>query len=267
MENKPIIALLTDFGTVDPYVGIMKGVILSIAPNCSFIDLTHHVRPQNILQASYLLKSSYPYFPKETIFVCVIDPGVGTRRPPVLVQSQGYTFIGPDNGLFGFLNDDPAKIIIQLENERYFRAPVSKTFHGRDIFAPVAAHLTSEGNKIFPDLGPKRSRLLDVEGRLPTREANMLEGKVVHIDHFGNLITNIHASHLENFSFDKDRDIVKFKDIPLPIMSTFSEAPESTACVLVGSSGHLEIFTRNGSAEKTLNAHIGDAIHVFKHHG
>ena len=265
MEHNPIITLLTDFGTKDPYVGIMKGVILNIAPNCHLIDLTHQVRPQNILQGSYLLSVSYPYFPKGTFFVCVIDPGVGTQRRAVLVKAKGYNFIGPDNGLFGFLNSAPQKTIVHLQNEKYFTHPVSKTFHGRDIFAPVAAHLATKGEEIIPDLGPPLDHLLEIEQFNPVEKPDSIEGVIVHIDHFGNLISNIHRKFLKSL-MPSDMTI-RFKRDDIPLVATFAEAPEGVPSALIGSSSRLEIFVRNGNAEKTLNAKIGETIHVFKHHG
>ena len=265
MEHNSIITFLTDFGTKDPYVGIMKGVVLGITPNCHLIDLTHQVRPQNILQASYLLSVSYPYFPKGTFFVCVIDPGVGTQRKAVLVKAEGYHFIGPDNGLFGFLNNTPPKTIVHLQNEKYFMRPVSKTFHGRDIFAPVAAHLATKGEKIIPDLGPTLTHLVEIERFNPIEKPDSIEGTIVHIDRFGNLISNIHSRFLKGLT-PSDMTIRFMRD-DIPLVTTFAEAPEGVPGALIGSSSHLEIFVRNGSAEKTLNAKIGEAIHVLKHHG
>ena len=266
MENKRIITLLTDFGTKDPYVGIMKGIILGIAPNCRLVDLTHHVQPQDILQASYLLSISYSYFPKGTTFVCVVDPGVGTRRKAVLVKAAGYYFIGPDNGLFGFLNNVSQKTIIHLQNEKYFLRPLSKTFHGRDIFAPVAAHLAVQGEKIIPDLGPPLDYLLEIEQFDPKEGPDSIEGAIVHNDRFGNLISNIHENHLKQFLFDASSDTIQFRNMALPLVTTFSEAEGDTPSALVGSSSHIEIFIKNGNAKKTLNARIGETIHVSKHH-
>ncbi len=266
MKTHFLIALLTDFGLADPYVGIMKGIIWDIAPGVPIVDLTHHIRPQNILQGSFLLHSTYRQLPKGTIFVCVVDPGVGTHRLPVLVTVGKYAFVGPDNGLFGFLNGVPGKMVIHLQNKNYFRPIVSKTFHGRDIFAPVAAHLAAKGQAILPDLGPTLPRLREIEGQFPDVNPSVIRGKIMHIDRFGNLITNIHSSHLKNLSFDKSRMPIKVKDISLPMVATFSEAPASTPCALIGSSDHVEIFVKNGSAEATLNAKIGDSVHVLKHH-
>ncbi len=267
MKTGQIITLLTDFGLSDPYVGMMKGVIAGIAPEVPVIDLTHQVRPQDIQEACFLLQNSYRHFPTGTIFVCVVDPGVGTERLPVLVKSSEHFFVGPDNGLFGFLNTDPSKIIRELKNERFFRTPVSHTFHGRDIFAPVAAHLAAEGETILSELGPVRSDLVDIAGRLPDITGDAVKGKIVHIDRFGNLITNIHEKLLSELSFEPDKGIIRFREFSLPLVSTFSEAPEATPCALIGSSSHLEIFIKNGNAEKTLNAQTGETVYVYKHHG
>ncbi len=266
MSKKTLIALLTDFGLHDPYVGIMKGVIWRIAPHAGIIDMTHLIRPQNILQASFVLQATYRQFPEGTIFVCVIDPGVGTKRIPVLVRVDGYIFIGPDNGLFGFLKAKTGITIRELNNDRFFKTPVSHTFHGRDIFSPVAAHVAVKGDAIIPDLGPRRPGLLDIEGRFPTISTTTIRGKVMHIDRFGNLITNLHASHLKEFPFEPARTIIRFRDRLIPFVSTFSEASDESPHALIGSTEHLEIFIKNGSAEKTLDADIGDTIHVLKHH-
>jgi len=266
MENKHLIVLLSDFGLSDPYVGIMKGVILNIAPDSLLIDLTHQIQPQNILQASFLLSSHFRQFPRGTIFICVVDPGVGTKREPVLVSAFGAFFIGPDNGIFGFLNEDPRRRITRLKNKKYFITPVSNTFHGRDIFAPVAAHLSVKGPGIIPDLGTEQARLLDITGRLPNIKDNYIEGRVAHTDRFGNLISNIHHSYITSLAPDSSNCTIRFKGEVLPLVKTFAEAPDGTPCTVIGSTSHLEIFIKNQSAEKTLKSSIGEKIHVIKHH-
>lgn len=257
---------MSDFGLSDSYVGIMKGVIFGINPDCLLIDLTHQIQPHNILQASFLLSSSYRQFPKDTIFVCVVDPGVGTERKPVLIRAFGSYFIGPDNGIFGFLNEDANKKIVHLQNEKWFKTPVSSTFHGRDIFAPVAAHLAAKGTGIIHELGTDLNRLHDIAGRLPRIEPKRIEGTVVHIDRFGNLISNIHRSYIKHLAPDGSGYTIRFKGKVLPLVKTFAEAPERTPCAIIGSSSHLEIFIKNQSAEKILKSPIGEKVNVYKNY-
>ena len=264
---KDLIVLLTDFGLSDPYVGIMKGVILSIAPTCRLVDLTHAIQPQNILQAAFLLSATFRDFPEGTIFLCVVDPGVGTSRLPVLVHAFGAFFVGPDNGLFGFLNEDPHKQTLHLTNEKFFRHPISQTFHGRDIFAPVAAHLVYKGPEILPLLGTPISRLRDAPTRLPTITDHGIEGTIVHIDRFGTLISNIHLHHLSPFLEGKIPPKICIGHRELPLVKTFGDVPVGEAGALMGSSSYLEIFIRNGNAEKTLNARLGEKIYVHPYHG
>ena len=267
-KKVPFIVMMTDFGLTDPYVGVMKGVIADIAPECIIIDLTHKIQPQNILQGSFLLSTTFRQFPEGTIFLCVIDPGVGTLRRPVLVKACDAFFIGPDNGLFGFLNDAPDTRVIHLTNTTFFRHPVSHTFHGRDIFAPVAAHLAHQGPRILPELGETRTTLLDMEGRLPVKTTDGIEGTVVHIDRFGNLITNIPASRLTTLmDAEPGKTRITFRDRALLLMKTFAEAPPHEPCALIGSTSHLEIFVRNESAQKILKAEIGEKVYVNKNNG
>ncbi len=267
-KNGNLIVLMTDFGLKDPFVGMMKGVIATIAPTCTPIDLTHGIQPQDILQASFLLSISYPYFPAGTPFVSVVDPGVGTDRRPVLVQAFDAYFIGPDNGIFGFLNRDPNKKIICLQNDAFFRTPVSRTFHGRDIFAPIAAHLIARGPEIIPDLGEDQTAqpLKEPEGWYPTETPEGMEGTVVHIDRFGNLLTNLHARHLSALTRRGWNIQIVFRHQGLPFLNTFAEAPADRPCALIGSSSYLEIFIRNGHAGKTLHAHTGEKVYVKRNH-
>ncbi len=266
-KKAPFIVMMTDFGLADPYVGVMKGVIADIAPECAIIDLTHEIQPQNILQGSFLLSATFRQFPEGTIFLCVIDPGVGTSRRPVLVSAWNAFFIGPDNGLFGFLIEAPDKQVTHLTNPAFFRHPVSHTFHGRDIFAPVAAHLAHLGPRILPELGETRDTLVDIEGRLPVKTTDGIEGTVVHIDRFGNLITNIPASRLTplmNAGPGKIR--ITFRNRVLTLLKTFAEAPPHEPCTLIGSTSHLEIFVRNANAKEILKADIGEKVYVRKYH-
>lgn len=191
--NKTI-AMLTDFGTNDSYVGVMKAVINRIAPQTNIIDLSHAIAPQHVRQAAFTLFNTYAYFPVDTIFMVIVDPGVGTTRRPIAVRAQNYTFVAPDNGILSYaLSTFTQYEAIALSNTRYHLQEISHTFHGRDIFAPVAAHLAA--NTIFHELGdPLKDLMILPEPELFT-DGNRVIGEVVHIDHFGNITTSIGKIH------------------------------------------------------------------------
>lgn len=246
------IALITDFGTRDYFAGAMKGVILTINPNAGIIDITHDIAPQNIDEAAYVLRSCYRDFPEGTIFVAVVDPGVGSERRAILAVSDGRYFIAPDNGLLCFVLDKNSRVY-ELTESRFFRTPVSDTFHGRDIFAPVAAHLSlgvsanAFGNEISDPVGREESA--------PRVFEDGLEGEVIHIDRFGNLITNIDAGKLpEMFTLEINGVTIERK------VDFYAEAREGEAFAIVGSAGYLEISVRDGSAKEALSIGVGQAI-------
>ena len=190
------ITLLTDFGTKDPYVGIMKGVILSTNPDVRIVDITHEVDPQDVREGAFLVEEYYRYFEKGTIHVAVVDPTVGSDRKPIVFSKDGYFFIGPDNGLFTLLYDDNVRAYA-IENRRYMLKEISATFHGRDIFAPAAAYLSSGVHlSMFGSVVQDPVRLPDL---LPTVKENVLHGEVVRFDRFGNAITNILGNHCPGF--------------------------------------------------------------------
>ncbi|HTK83357.1 MAG TPA: SAM-dependent chlorinase/fluorinase [Bacteroidota bacterium] len=252
MNKHPIIALLTDFGTADHYVASMKAVILSIAPNSVIIDLSHDVPPQDVDAAAYLLWSAHAWFPAGTIFVCVVDPGVGTRRPIICLRTK-YTFIAPDNGLLKYVLPASGRPrIIAVTNRTYALKTISRTFHGRDIFAPAAAHLASGvsheqlGKRVTPLHAPERFVLVS---------GTTSSGKVLHVDRFGNIITNLLCRNLPNnavLKIGRARIHRAFR--------TYGEAGGSQPFMTIGSSGLLEISIRNGSAARTLKAHSGDPV-------
>ena len=239
--NAPVI-LLTDFGSSDAYVGVMKGRILTINPGCTIIDLCHEVSEQNIVHAAVLLADNYEYFPPGSIFCCVVDPGVGSSRKALVLKSQGYTFVGPDNGLF--------TSILDLEDTQGFRLAIpkdaSKTFHGRDVFAPQAARISLQ-REVSQELLPidimKCIRLEDLE---PENIENGLKGRVLYSDHFGNLITNLKKS-----DFPKTCKI-QIGDQEVPLVSTYSEMKERELSALFGSTNRLELSVKNGSAALSM---------------
>jgi hypothetical protein len=254
-----VIVLLTDFGLRDPYVGVMKGVILSVHPEARIIDLSHDVPPQAILDAYFILSNAYSYFPAGTIFVAVVDPGVGTHRAILAIQTDKYLFLAPDNGLLGFLEKDgKIKQIVHVRKSKYFLQPVSNTFHGRDIFAPVAAHLANGVE--MSELGPAVARMERIAAPMArvTKEGVIL-GEIVTIDRSGNLVTNIPGERLSG----ADLVQVKVGRSMIPrISKAYAEGRKGALLALVGSTGHLEISVNKGDARKKTGARVGDAIRV-----
>ncbi|MCZ6691024.1 MAG: SAM-dependent chlorinase/fluorinase [Planctomycetota bacterium] len=253
MRKRGPIALLTDFGTRDPFVGVMKGVILSIQPSCQMVDITHQIPPQDIQEAAFALRSARGYFPRGTIFLCVVDPGVGTTRRPIVVESGGQLFVAPDNGLLSLV--EPIRKMARIENKQLFLRPVSRTFHGRDIFAPVAAHL-ARGialGRVGPSI--RRIRRLD----LPTaiRKGGQVLGEVIRIDRFGNLITNLRPGDLPASSrqvFRVGRKTIR------GISRSYEEGASGEPLAILGSEGFIEIAVRDGSAMNALRVRRGARV-------
>ena len=247
-----IITLLTDFGLEDTYVGIMKGVILGLNPGVAIVDLTHRIKPGDIARAAHALHQACSFFPPYTIHVAVVDPGVGTDRRPILVKSRRHFFVGPDNGLFSpMIKADPQALIIHLTNERYFLPHISHTFHGRDIFAPVAAHLSTGVNPL--KMGDVMENPVALPDTTPTREGDTLMGRVIGIDHFGNVITNIHREEMTRF-LGGHQAVIRVGDKKIQgIMTTYGDGAKGTLLALFGSTNHLEIAVNSGRADHRLN--------------
>jgi S-adenosylmethionine hydrolase len=255
-----IIALLTDFGLKDAYVGVLKGVISQINPHTPIIDITHHIQPQNLFNASFCLVSAFPYFPDNTIYLAIVDPGVGSQRKTICLRCpNGSYLVGPDNGIFtGVLNQIEGIEAIELSNQNYWRnREPSGTFHGRDIFAPVGAHLASGAD--FTKLGqpiPLGSLV-----KLPLVPYQLTSSGVVgviqYIDHFGNLISNIPATLVEGKSW-----LVEVGKIIIESQSTYSDQNQGELLALISSDGWVEIAVNSGSAAKTLKFNLGDSILV-----
>lgn len=257
------IALLTDFGLSDNFIGVMKAVILSINPSLNLVDITHNIRPQDISAAAFLLKSSYRYFPEGTIFLVVVDPGVGTKRSPIIIHSKNYLFVGPDNGVLGLAaKEDGIKEIIVVENKRYFLKPVSDTFHGRDIFAPAAAYL-SKGRRCAL-FGRPLNSIKELNIPKPKADKDLLTGKIIHIDRFGNLVTNIDKNLFKRFAQDKSFKI-RIKDRELDsIVNSYQAVEPGKPLAIFGSFGFLEISVSCGSAKRSLDAKKGTAVSVTR---
>jgi len=257
-----IITLLTDFGSQDYFVGAMKGAILSINRHALIIDITHEIPPQDIETGAFNLLATYKDFPAGTIHVAVVDPGVGSTRKPILIECGEQFFVGPDNGIFSWICErEGSGRAIHLTNEAFFRHPVSATFHGRDIFAPVAAALST--GVVMTEFGEKLNDFVRLDPLLPAVASDgSVAGRVIHIDRFGNCITNLTGEH---FSGDQAASGAKLRINGREISSfrqSFSEGAidrDDLFC-LVGSAGFLEIAARNSSPPKILNAERGQSV-------
>ncbi len=254
-KNFKYIILMTDFGN-DSYVGVMKGVIKSINPKVEIIDLTHNIEPQNVLQSAYVLAGSYKYFPKGSIFVCVIDPGVGSERNIIIVETQKYKFIVPNNGIISKVIEKE-KILNVYEvaplndtNKKYFLFPISYTFHGRDIFAPISAYLSK--GKQLKDILKKIELSCVYKLNLPKVKIKnkCFIGQYIFYDHFGNIVTNLEESLLKkNIKYKVISEFGKCK-ITIPVVKSYSEVNINNLLAIPNSYGYIEISIRNGSAKK-----------------
>jgi len=259
----PVIAWLSDFGTRNHYVGTMKGVALSIAPGATFIDITHQIDPQDVLGGALELAAACRFFPAGTIFVAIVDPGVGSGRRAIAVNAGGYSFVAPDNGLLTFaLRELGAKTAVELSEARFALPTVSRTFEGRDRFAPAAAWLAR--GIALEDLGPAVAKIAEITIPEPITTPNHLRGEVLLIDHFGNAITNISRRALESWS-DGAGITLAAGSIRLDgLVSTYSQAAPGSPCALVGSSDHLEVAVVNGHAATMLGLTRGSIVTVSK---
>ncbi len=256
-----IITLTTDFGTDSPYVAAMKGVILSIDPAATLIDVTHGVPPQDVRRGAVVLDDLTPHFPPGSIHVAVIDPGVGTDRPIVCAEIGRRRYVCPDNGLLSRLvRRQPPDRVVRVENPRFWRHPVSRTFHGRDIMAPVAAHL---GLGVDPsELGPEAELGGAFDWPEPTVEADRIRGLVLQTDSFGNLITNITADLLAGRPTDQRAVVVCSIYETYGIYGAYAQVPEGSFIALVDSSGRLELAITGSSAARRLGIEVGTPVTV-----
>ena len=256
-----LVTLTTDFGQGSPYVAAMKGVLLSINPFARLIDLGHNIPPQNLRHAAHFLAECLPEFPPNTIHVIVVDPGVGTGRAILHVEAGGHHLLAPDNGCWTLaaarLSAAPA--VRTLTEPRFWKHPVSSTFHGRDIFAPVAAHLSLG---VDPgELGPPVSEWVQLPLPAPVLEARRLAGEVVYVDDFGNLLTNIPAAAFLRLAAGPVRVIVGGKEVER-VVRTYGEAQPGTLVALISSSGCLEVAVTQGSAAAATGAAVGTPVEV-----
>jgi S-adenosyl-L-methionine hydrolase (adenosine-forming) len=256
-----IITLLTDFGAHDYFVGAMKGVILSINPDATLVDITHEIPPQDIQAAAFNLLACYQDFPAKTIHVAVVDPGVGSNRRAILVECANQFFVGPDNGLFSWITEREGNFSAwQMTNHKFFRRTVSSTFHGRDVFAPVAAALsTGTSPKEFGSLIENIVRLAPLS---PRTTADGMEGSILHIDRFGNCITNFTAEHINKERVVAGAHLIVNKKEITSIRKFFADqsGPKNELFMILGSAGFVEIASQNASAATILSAKRGDSV-------
>ena len=295
-----IITLTTDFGQADGYVGTMKGVILARAPQARLVDLSHEIAPQDVLAGAFVLARAYRYFPLETIHVAVVDPGVGTSRRAVLLETAQGRFVGPDNGLFslvlretvalatgwvglpanvpalwhpGFdlaaaLRDTPAERLPRayaLTNADYWLEGPGATFHGRDVFAPVAAHLAAGEPPERLGMPVPLTSLVLLPNLTPTLYADTIEGRVIAVDRFGNLITNVAAGLLRALGPLERLEVRLGAHRLVGVQSAYGAVPAGEALALINSAGLLEIAVTNGSAAQTFQTGVGEAVYCRPH--
>ena len=255
-----LIALTTDFGLIDPWVGIMKGVLATRAPDARVVDVTHGVPPQNVLAGALVLRCALPFFPPATIHLAVVDPGVGSARRPICVETPREILVGPDNGLLSLAAAAaPPVRVYHLKEGRFFPAPRSATFHGRDVFAPVAAALASGTRPA--DLGPEITDMHRLRVPEPQREVGIIRGQVIYVDHFGNLITNVPQPLLA--SFPAEASSISIRGVRVAgISPSYAAVAPGQPVAVVNSWNHLEIAVRDGSAATALGAGVGDEVVV-----
>ncbi len=259
--TNPIVSLTTDFGLSDHYVGTMKGVILGICPRARIVDLSHLVPPFEIAEGAYLIAQAYRYFPKKTVHVVVVDPGVGTARRPILMEAAGQYFIAPDNGVLAMIYGREKHKIRLISNERYFRKPVSRTFHGRDIFSPVAANIAA-------GVPPARMGKLIDDYLRPGFEQPLRTGKrawsgrILKIDHFGNMITNFHSTDFPDLERRDFALMLGGREIRA-LARNYAEYPPGELFLLVGSGGYIEVSMNQGSAAKETGCASGGPVELM----
>ncbi len=262
--SRPVVAMMTDFGLEDGDVGVMKGVIAGITPNVHIIDITHDVSPQNVASGAWILASAYRYFPQDTVFVCVVDPGVGSSRVAIAMHAGNWFFVGPDNGLFSYIfTQQPVHQAVVLDKPAYHLSQVSSTFHGRDIFAPVGAHLA--GGVALDELGTQidPATLQRIDIGYPIRRGARIDAHILHVDHFGNLITSIALGMVpELFSGSQVHIVFPATNAVVDRRRRFfAEGPDESQPFIYGdSSGYVGIAVRNGHAAGTLSAGFATPI-------
>jgi len=260
---RPVIAFLTDFGLRDHYVGAMKGVALGICPDAALVDISHDIPAHDIAAGALELAASYRYFPPATVFVVVIDPGVGSKRRGIAAEAGDFRFVAPDNGVLGLaLSEVPPRQIVELTEPRYARPTISRTFEGRDRFAPAAAWLASGVD--IASLGPPAGSIQSLTMPQASVSEDAIHGHIVRIDRFGNLITNIDRNIFSTLAGHGGLTIRVGGRAISSVVSTYADVAPGDLCALFGSSDHLEIAVREGSAAAETGTRRGDSVHVAR---
>lgn len=255
---KPILTLTTDFGLSDHYVGTMKGVILGICPQAQIVDISHEVAPFGISEGAYVVAQAYRYYPKKTVHVVVVDPGVGSARRAILVEAGGQMFVAPDNGVLGMIFARERHKVRVLSNARYFLKPISETFHGRDIFSPAAAHLAAGVNPA--QMGKRIDDYVRPEFASPVRTGERgWTGSILKIDHFGNIITNFYAADHPGLKSGRFSLAIGSHRTNL-LARSYAERASGELFVIAGSGGYLEVSVNQGSAASMIGCKSGGAV-------
>jgi len=262
--TNPIITLTTDYGTNDHLVGVLKGVILKINPDAQIVDITHQVTPFDLLDGALSIAAAYSYFPPRSVHVVIVDPGVGTERRPILVSGQNHYFLAPDNGvLSGIYEREHPVVVRHITSEHYFLQPVSKTFHGRDVFAPVAAWLSKNWQPA--SMGEEITDFKRFAMPRPKEADGLLKGVVLKVDAFGNLITNFRVEDLPANAVEKGEVRLQIGSQPVTkLVPTFAQGLAGEAVAYIGSSGFLEVAMNKGSAARTLGLGRGTPVLLTK---
>lgn len=261
--SRPIVALLSDFGTKDHYVGTMKGVVLGICPDATIVDIGHEITPHDVLAAALELAAAYRYFPGGTVFLVVVDPGVGSSRRGIAAEAGEYRFVAPDNGvLTAVFREVRPKRVVELTERKYARATVSKTFEGRDRFAPAAGWLAKGVSLSSLGRSIADAHLIDIPA--VNVDSTGAAGAVLRVDRFGNLITNIDRATFDRLAREGNVSVrIADHDIPR-VINTYAEAPAGTVCALFGSTDHLEVAVNGGSAAELLRLGRGAPVTVTR---
>lgn len=262
MPSKTVISLLSDFGLRDPYVAEMKAVILSIYPEARIVDISHDIEKYNVRMGAFLLAQAAPYFPRGTVHVAVVDPGVGTKRRPIIIEAERSLYVGPDNGVLMLsAQNEGIKHIHEITNKKYMLRPVSRTFHGRDLFSPAAAYLAKGASA--SSFGPEIRDPVIPSFAYPMVQGEEIRGEVIHADGFGNLITNITKKQLKAVGIEEGdslQAVLKGTSVNMKICSAYGDVPAKTPLAIMGGTGFLEFSVNQGDAAQSFKTRIGDNI-------
>lgn len=261
-DKRPLVTLLTDFGTADHFVSSVKAVILGVNPNVEFMDITHQVPAQDIFAGALMLRNAYSVFPRFTLHLAVVDPGVGSSRRPIIVMTDNFNFIGPDNGIFSYIYQmEQINRVVHVNTPHYYREPVSPTFHARDIFAPVAGWMTKGVDPLR--IGVEIDDYVKFNIPQPKQiSPAVLKGHIIHVDRFGNCLTNISPNELTEDHMDMNKVLVVGNHQISRFCNYYAECPEGEACALFGSADLLEIAVPKGSAAHKLGINRGTEVTI-----